>query len=295
MQEAAAVVRSSRPNFLVLPPVCVASGIAVAWEQGADITVLDLALIILGAVLANASVNLFNEYEDFLSGLDYHTPKTPFSGGSGSLPECPAAAPWVCAAAFATLATVVLIGLYFVWHAGWPMLLIGAIGVLLIITYTRWLTRRPILCLLAPGLGFGPLMVLGTVLALGGRVDAVAILASGVALLLVSELLLINQIPDADADRRVGRRHLVILLGREAAAHVVTLLLLGSYLLILAGVITGLLPVATLLALLPLPASFWIAARLPGAWENGRLNQVLGVNVAVLLATLALLALGITL
>lgn len=295
MQQAAAVVRSFRPNFLILAPVCVASGIAVAWEQGADFTVLDISLVILGALLAHAAVNLFNEYDDFRSGLDYHTARTPFSGGSGSLPEMPGAAPWVLTAAIMTLALVILIGLYFLWQVGWPMLIIGGTGVLLIVSYTRWLTRQPLLCLLAPGLGFGPLMVLGSVLALGGRLDAMAVLASCVALLLVSELLLINQIPDADADRRVGRRHLVILLGRDAAARLVILLLLGSYLLVVAGVLTRLLPPATLLALLPLPAAFWITVRLPGAWENGQLNRVLGVNVAVLLTTLSLLALGISL
>lgn len=295
MQQAAAVVRSSRPNFLILAPVCVASGIALAWKQGVDVSVLDITLVILGALLAHADVNLFNEYDDFLSGLDFHTARTPFSGGSGSLPEMPGAAPWVLTAAIMTLALVILIGLYFLWQVGWPMLIIGGTGVLLIVSYTRWLTRRPLLCLLAPGLGFGPLMVLGSVLALGGRLDAMAVLASCVALLLVSELLLINQIPDADADRRVGRRHLVILLGRDAAARLVILLLLGSYLLVVAGVLTRLLPPATLLALLPLPAAFWITVRLPGAWENGQLNRVLGVNVAVLLTTLSLLALGISL
>lgn len=296
MQHAVAVVRAFRPNFLILAPLCAAGGIAVAWRQGVPLSVLDLGLVLLGALLAHAAVNLFNEYDDFRSGLDLLTRRTPFSGGSGALPETPEAAGGVRAAALGTLALVVAIGLYFLWHAGWPILVIGIAGLALILTYTRWLTRHPLLCLLAPGLGFGPVMVLGSVLALGGRIDAMALLVALVALLLVSELLLINQIPDAEADRQVGRRHLVILAGRDRAARVVALLLLGGYLVVIAGVAAGVLPGTTLLALLPLPAALWLAARLPGAWRvPERLHRVLGTNVAVLLSTLALLALGLSL
>lgn len=296
MSEAAAVVRAFRPNFLVLAPLCAGLGVAVAWQQGGSPALIDTLLVFIGALLAHAAVNLFNEYEDFVSGLDMITRRTPFSGGSGALPEVPSAAKGVLAAAIGTLGLVAAIGLYFLWQRGLPLLVLGVAGIVLVLTYTRWITRRPILCLLAPGLGFGPVMVLGAIVALGGRIDTSALLVTLVAQCLVSELLLINQIPDADADQKVGRRHLVITMGRTAAARLVAVLLLGSYVPVLAGVLLGGLPVWSALALVTLPVSLWISRQLPLVLDNPeRLNAVLGTNVAVLLSTLALLIAGLSL
>ncbi|ERS85488.1 prenyltransferase UbiA [Marinobacter sp. EVN1] len=296
MSETLAVVRASRPNFLLLAPLCAGLGLAVAWQQGQAPELLHTFLVFLGAVLAHAAVNLLNEYDDFRSGLDMITERTPFSGGSGALPEVPSAARRVLWAGLGTLAVVVTIGLYFLWLRGLPLLVLGAAGVVLVLTYTRWITRSPLLCLLAPGMGFGPIMVLGTVIALGASIDTTALLVSLVALLMVSELLLINQIPDAEADRAIGRRHLVITLGPEKAAHLVAGLLLASYGVIVAGVVSGYLAMTSLIALAPLPAAIWISLRLPRVLAMpDQLNHVLGANVAVLLSTLALLVTGLSL
>lgn len=296
MSETVAVVRASRPNFLVLAPLCAGLGVAVAWHQGEPPTLINTLLVLIGALLAHAAVNLLNEYEDFTSGLDLMTRRTPFSGGSGALPEVPSAARQVLLAAFGTLGLVIAIGLYFLWLRGLPMLVLGAAGVALVLTYTRWITRSPLICLLAPGLGFGPVMILGSLIALGARLDTTAVTVSVIGLLLVSELLLINQIPDADADRKVGRRHLVITLGQPAAARLVGLLLMGSYAILAAGIWIGWLPAWAALALAPMPAAIFVSAKLPGALNRpGLLNTVLGINVALLLATLALLIFGLSL
>ena len=296
MSETVAVVRASRPNFLILAPLCAGLGVALAWQQGASPALIDTLLVLIGALLAHAAVNLLNEYEDFISGLDLITRRTPFSGGSGALPEVPSAARQVLLAASGTLALVVAIGLYFLWLRGLPMLVLGAAGVVLVLTYTRWITRSPLICLLAPGLGFGPVMILGSLIALGARLDAAAVAASAISLLLVSELLLINQIPDADADRKVGRRHLVITMGQPAAARLAGLLLLGSYGLLGSAIWVGWLPTWAAIALAPLPAAIWVSTRLGGALSNpAQLNTLLGINVAVLLATLALLICGLSL
>lgn len=289
-----AVTRATRPSFLVLAPLCVLLGVSLATSQPITLHGLDVALVLIGGLLAHAVVNLLNEYDDFHSGLDHITRRTPFSGGSGALPEHPSAAPHVLITALALLAGIAVIGVYFLWLRGWPMLIVGLSGVFLMVAYTRWLTRSPVLCLLAPGLGFGPIMVLGTLIALGGRVDGTALMGSAVTLLLVSELLLINQFPDVEADRRIGRRHLPIVLGLPIASRWVAGLLLGAYALIALGHLGGLLPMGAWLAFLTLPAALWIALRLPKALKDEEtLQQTLSVNVATLLSTLLLLAVGL--
>jgi 1,4-dihydroxy-2-naphthoate octaprenyltransferase len=296
MSEAVAVVRASRPNFLVLAPLCVGLGVAVAWQQGEAPALLDTLLVFVGALLAHAAVNLLNEYEDFISGLDLITSRTPFSGGSGALPEVPGAAKRVLAAAIGTLALVILIGLYFLWQRGVPMLVLGTAGVVLILTYTRWITRSPLLCLFAPGIGFGPVMILGTLVALGARLDATALTVSVISLLLVSELLLINQIPDVEADRKIGRRHLVITLGTRAAARLVSALFISGYVVLVTSIFAGWLPLPSIMSLATAPFALWLAWKLPGAINQpAALNMLLGANVAILLATLALLIVGLSL
>lgn len=286
-----ALLRATRPPFLLLSPLCALLGVALAWQQRGGLVGREVGLVLLAALLAHAAVNLLNEHHDFRSGLDLLTSRTPFSGGSGALPGEPRAASRVWWAAVAALLGVVAIGGHFVWLRGWPLLAVGLLGLALVIGYTRWLTRFPWLCLLAPGLGFGPVMVAGTLLALGGTLDEGVALVSLVVMLLASELLLLNQVPDVDADRRAGRRHLPIVLGINAAGGLVAGLLAAAYTLLLWGLLVGWLPVGAWLTLLPLPAAVWMVRRLPHALgEPEALSVLMGSNVVILLATLVLLA-----
>ncbi|UYG04913.1 prenyltransferase [Halomonas sp. LR3S48] len=292
-------LRSSRPNFLILAPLCAGLAITSALADGYPVAVLDALLVLLGALLAHAAVNLFNEHHDFHSGLDQMTERTPFSGGSGALPERPEAADAVRAAALSCLLGVVLIGVWFLWRAGPVMLLYGLLGLGLVVAYTGWLTRRPWLCLLAPGAGFGMLMVLGAHHALTGTLTATAVAAAVIPTLMVSALLLINQLPDIDADRRVGRDHLAIRLGPQRAARLVAVLLALAFGVVPVAWLAGALPGAAWLMWLTLPAAAWLMRglwRLPPEVERGQMGPLLplmGLNVATLLASLALLNIGL--
>ncbi len=295
MSETAVVIRTSRPNFLIMAPLCAGLGVALAWRSPDSPQLLDTVLIFVGALLAHAAVNMLNEYEDFTSGLDLHTRRTPFSGGSGALPGLPSAARHVFIGAMAALGMVIAIGMYFLWQQGLPMLVLGGAGVALVLTYTRWITRSPLLCLLAPGLGFGPVMVLGTLVALGAPINAAAVAVSVISLLLVSTLLLMNQIPDAEADRRGGRYHAVIVLGVYKAALLASAMLVSSYGILALALTRGWLPAGTAMGFATLPLAVWIAMQLPQVVRDSqRLPSVLAVNVANLLATLALLIVGLS-
>ena len=84
-----AILGPMRIPFLILPPVCVAVGAATAFWSGIELNLLYLTLAFIGALSSHISVNAFNEYYDFNSGLDFNTRPTPFSGGSGTLPKNP--------------------------------------------------------------------------------------------------------------------------------------------------------------------------------------------------------------
>lgn len=137
-----------------------------------------LALALIGALLAHISVNALNEYFDFKSGLDFTTTKTKFSGGSGALPKNPGMVNAVLAVGTTSLIATLLIGIFFIWKLGLGIAPIGIAGLFLIITYTGWINRHPFLCLIAPGVGFGFLMVIGTQYVLMGEYTHLSWLAA---------------------------------------------------------------------------------------------------------------------
>jgi 1,4-dihydroxy-2-naphthoate octaprenyltransferase len=214
-----AVIRSMRPSFLLLTPVCVLLGVAIAIQLHGHVRIDLCVLVLIGALSAHISVNTFNEYLDFASGLDNLTDRTPFSGGSGGIPDFPCAHNNVLVIAVATLLITSLIGLYLVSVTGYLLLIPGLIGVLLILGYTRIINRLPMLCLISPGLAFGPFFVVGTYISVTDPllVDqaglTAAFLVSLVPFFLVNNLLLLNQFPDVDADKRVGRNTFPIAYG----------------------------------------------------------------------------------
>jgi len=283
-----------RLPFLVLPPACVLLGVSTAvWTQG-KIDVLDVLIAFVGAVASHISVNALNEYLDFRSGLDFRTRPTPFSGGSGTLPAHPERANTALFTGVVTLLLAAAIGVYFFSRWGPAILPVGALGIAVILTYTNWITRYPLLCLIAPGLGFGTLMVMGTDLILTGSYSWPAFFASLVPFFLVNDLLLLNQFPDVEADQTVGRRHYPIAIGRRASSLIYGAFLLGAYLAIAVGWALGHLPATGLLGLLTLVIAVPTAV---GAYRYAedleKLAPYMGLNVLLTVVTPILTAVGL--
>lgn len=283
-----------RLPFLILTPSSVALGWGAAlWTHGNVDPVL-LSLVLIGALAAHISVNTFNEYFDFKSGLDATTRRTPFSGGSGVLPAQPALARPTLAIAWTSLALVVVLGGYFLVVRGPGLLPVGLIGVLVILLYTPRINRWPLLCLFAPGLGFGPLMVLGTYYVLTGTYSSTAFALSAVPFFLVSGLLLLNQFPDVEADRGAGRRNFPIIIGRQASSLLYGGLLVLAFASLIAAVQFELLPRASLVGLL---GALVAAAAFLGAYRFAtdieRLIPYMALNAVAAIITPLLIAGGL--
>lgn len=290
------IIGVMRPRFLLLAVACVFLGLAAAVWAGYPIHPWHALLCFAGGVLAHGGVNAFNEYEDIKSGLDFRTERTPFSGGSGTLVPVPHKLPIALWTGIVTAAVCVAIGVYFYLLYGWPILAIGALGLFVIVVYTPWLNRVPLLCLVAPGLGFGTLMVNGTYFALTGAFSWTALAVSFVPFFLVSNLLLLNQFPDVEADRTVGRKHLPIAIGRKASARVFALFVAATYLTILLGVALRLMPPWTLISLVSLLFALPAARGALAHPDNlARLGPSLGQNVLANLAAPVLVGIGLLL
>lgn len=251
MKKIFAALPSIRPPFLLLAPICVAFGASIASYQQYTLNYVHFILAIIGGLLAAISVNTLNEYQDYKSGLDLNTTKTPFSGGSGLLGKQPELAPTVLAFAIISSILIFIIGCYFLIVIGSDIVAIGLLGLTIIWLYTQWLNKLPFACLIAPGLGFGLLMVMGTNFVVSSTNDVMAWHLSIIPFLLINNLLLLNQYPDIDADKAAGRNHIVIKYGINVANYIylVTALLTITTIVVLQMYYQ--LPIVFLTALIP--------------------------------------------
>jgi len=289
-----AVLLSIRLPFLILTPVCTFLGASVVIASPEELSYLPLFLAFLGALLAHISVNTLNEYFDFESGLDLITKRTDFSGGSGGLPQQPELSLHVLMVGLVAILLIILIGSYFLWLYGTEILPVGILGLLIVVTYTQWINKSPFLCLIAPGLGFGLLMVIGTQFVLVGEYWLSSLLVATVPFLLINNLLLLNQYPDIEADRKVGRRHFPITYGVKQSTNVYGLFVLMTMLVIVLLVSFECIPMLGFIALTPMPlALFAFSGAVKYKEAIGDHPEYLGANVAVTILTPLLLSISI--
>jgi len=280
-----------RFQFLPLTVIMVSLGTAIAAYEG-YFHLGHFLLAMIGSILVHMTVNIINDYHDYVDGIDLNTQRTPFSGGSGVLPLNllkPKQAFW-----FATICLLIamVIGFYFVMKRGWllfPLLLLAGFSAYFYNVYlSKWYIGE-----IFAGLCFGPLLVLGSYYVQTGRYSWETLVASLAPGILTSNLLFLNEFPDREADRKGGRRHFVISLGKKDASYLFVVLLTASYLCIIGGVLSKMMPVLTLIGLGTVGFG-WKAAK--GAlkyYDNTeKLVPVLGMNIITILGTQALLAIG---
>ena len=146
-------LRQIRAPFLLLPAALVLLGTAIARSEG-YFEPVRFILTFFGLLLAHISVNVFNEYSDYKSGIDFNTTRTPFSGGSAVLQERLLAPGTVYLFGLFCLATAFVIGIYLIVQVGWQLLPLILFGGLTCYFYTSYLTKLPVAELVA-GLGLG--------------------------------------------------------------------------------------------------------------------------------------------
>ena len=283
-----------RAPFLILTFACVFLGASIVIANQVPINFSLLVMALIGALSAHISVNTLNEYFDFKSGLDLATKRTAFSGGSGALPNNPEMLTMVFTVAIASLIATAFIGCFFIWKYGGAIAPLGIIGLFIIISYTEWINKHPLLCLIAPVFGFGFLIVVGSQFVLQGEYVTLSWLVATVPFFLVNNLLLLNQYPDIEADTNAGRNHFPIAYGIKHSNMVYGLFTLATTGIIIISVLTGALPVISLIALIPIPLA---VIALYGAIKHGKnighYPQYLATNVAATVLTILLLGMSL--
>lgn len=191
-------------------------GVFFAMETGVSLQVPLVAVVLLIPVLFNASINLINDYYDYIQGND--TNENIFGETDAPLAynkiENPKPVLW---AGFLCLLVGGLLGLYVISQAGFKPLIIGAIGAISVLTYSGWKNSVSYLPIgeLVAGFVMGGLIPLGVYTSLTGQIDWSLLYKSIPMMLIVSQFMLVNNTCDMERDSAVGRRTLSIVIGRQ--------------------------------------------------------------------------------
>lgn len=238
--------------------------LGAAWAYGVDGT-LDVPMFwsgLAGVLLAVIGVEAFNEYFDSRMGTDrvFNVEDVP-PMSDGVL--------WLGVAAFAG---ALALGLYLMWRVGWPIIAFAALGGAAAIFYVappiRWAYRG--LGELVIALSYGPWMVLGSIYLHTKAIAAAALWASLAPGLLIMALAVANAIPDFHQDRLVGKRNLVVRLGRRRGVRLYVGLASAGLASVVAGVAAGVFPQSSLAVLLAVPLLIDSARRAAVTCETPR-------------------------
>jgi len=251
----------ARIPFVTASIIPVILGTAIAATTTTEINILFFALALIGVASLHLSANILNDYFDHKSGTDGINKEfvRPFSGGSRAI-QLGLLTPFeVMSGGVFFLIVGALVGIFFTFTSGWPVFAVMLVALASVFFYTS-----PPLSLASRGIGeivvglnLGYLATFGAYFVQTGNLSMESILTTFVAAtpvaLLIAAVLYINEFPDYNADKAIGKNHLVIRLGKSKAAVGYALMIIVTYASIILSVATRVMPVQTLLGLLTLP------------------------------------------
>lgn len=247
--------RITRAPFLQASVIPVLVAGALAFKNG-EFELFPFIIALLAIVMVHLGVNTANDYYDHLLKADeINIRPTPFSGGSRVIQEELEDPKTVLLTAVVFFVSSVIFGSYLIYLRGLPLLYIGLLGVIFGFFYTA-----PPLKLVYRGLGeltvfilLGPLAVIGGYLAVTGRFSYEALMASIPVGIWVMLILLANEFPDEEFDRKAGKNHWVVLLGKGKSAYVYGFFAYFSFIFVVVIAVLGRLPWTAILTLLAFP------------------------------------------
>jgi 1,4-dihydroxy-2-naphthoate octaprenyltransferase len=260
-----------RPRTLPAAAAGVVMGSALAWHDG--FFRLDAALsCLLAALLLQIGSNLANDVFDFERGTD-----TPERLGPLRVTQAGLLKPaQVKIGMIVVFVLAALFGLYLAWLGGWPVIMIGIAAILAAIAYTGG--PFP---LGYHGLGdlfvfifFGLASVAGTYYVQAGFVSAAAWWMTVPPGLIITAILVVNNLRDLENDRKAGKRTLAVILGEQATKTQYLLCMIIAYLILPFAALIGVIPWFSLAAWLSLPIALR-ASRLVFSQRGRALNAAL--------------------
>jgi 1,4-dihydroxy-2-naphthoate octaprenyltransferase len=262
---------ATRPKFFAASILPVIVGTAWGYHAGDHFDLAIAMLALAATVCIHAGANVLNDVFDELSGSDRVNVDRiyPYTGGSRFIQNDVMSVSEMSRWGIVLLAAAIALGTILIVLKGAAVLWFGLAGIALGTLYSM-----PPVQLSAHGFGeaavalaFGALPVTGAAWLQSGIVDTDVLLVSVPISLWVAAILLINEVPDINADASVGKRTLAVRLGAGGTQKLYLVIHAFALLAIGLAIANGLLPV---LAILLPSALFLIAARVGRGIRRGR-------------------------
>jgi 1,4-dihydroxy-2-naphthoate octaprenyltransferase len=217
---------AARPRTLpaAVAPVLVGTSLAIGEDTFRPVA---FACALIGSIFIQIGTNLSNDYSDARRGADTEDRLGPVRVTAGGLmpPR------QVLVGTYVAFGIAVAAGAYLIAIAGWQLLVVGAASILAGVLYTGG--PRPYGY---EGLGeafvflfFGVVAVVGSYYVQTEDLSWIAFALSVPVGLLVSAILVVNNVRDIETDRRAGKRTLAVRIGRERACVLFTVMLVVAF------------------------------------------------------------------
>ncbi|MDO8663413.1 MAG: 1,4-dihydroxy-2-naphthoate octaprenyltransferase [Candidatus Wildermuthbacteria bacterium] len=277
-------LKAIRVPFFTATIIPVVLGSIVGWYDTNNFSWMRFWLTMVAALFIHAGTNLANDYFDHLSGCDEANPNpTPFSGGSRVIQKGLIPPKNILYVSLFSFILGGIAGLYLNYLCGKnTILILGITGIFLGFFYSA----KPLQIgygsfgELAVAIGFGPLEVMGAYYVQARSLSFRVFLISIPVGILIALVLFINEFPDYAGDKRVGKRTLVVLLGKSKAVALYHALLVVMYAAIAGLVVVKFLPPLCLITLLSLPIA--LKAFMVLKFDYEKIYELLPVNAATI-------------
>ena len=285
-------ITAIRPLTLpaAVAPVLVGTAAAASIEDSFRLAIFIATLA--AAILIQIGTNFANDVFDFEHGADTTDRLGPPRVTQSGLIS-PERVRLGTGVAFGGAAAI---GVYLIVVGGWPILAIGVLSILAGIAYTGgpWPLGYHGLGDVAVFAFFGMTAVIGTYYLQANAVSATVVVAAVSVGLLVTAILVVNNLRDIETDRRAGKRTLAVRIGEQATRLQYVLLILGPYALtpVLWAMDAG---AWVLLACGSLPIALILVRAVLSGTTGRSLNDILKRTALLHFAFGALLALGLLL
>jgi len=285
-------ILAARPKTLpaAVAPVMVGSAMAFAHKSFALLPALAAMAV---ALLLQIGVNLANDYFDYIKGIDSEDRLGPVRVTQSGL----ITPVLVKTAMNITFVLAALPGLYLINVGGWPVVFIGAASILAALGYSGgpYPLASNALGDLFVFIFFGLVAVCGTYYVQTLELTATVVLMGADVGLLITAILVVNNLRDISTDNKTGKRTLAVRLGTSGTKIEFSLLLAGAYCGPVAFWLWGIFPIWVLLPLVSAPLA-WRQIHIIRRTTGGpMLNHTLAATAKLAFFFSLLLSIGIIL
>jgi 1,4-dihydroxy-2-naphthoate polyprenyltransferase len=218
------LLHATRPRFFPASVLPVLVGTVWGVQVAGQFNAMLFALALLATVCVHAGSNVINDVGDDSGGTDRQNSGRiyPYTGGSRFIQVGIMQSSAMARLGISLLTIAAIAGLLLLLAKGPMILVFGLAGVILGVLYSVGPLRLSALGLgeFAVAVAFGVLPVTGAAWLQSGTLDSTVLIYSLPISAWVAAIVLINEVPDIDADSATGKRTLPVRLGFVGTARV---------------------------------------------------------------------------